>query len=430
MARGSQQATGARRARARRAALAFILSASLSPHACTAVQTAIPLAPEPVGSGARALGQSAFIAVADDATAASWNPAGLINLEKPEASFVGVWKTVESDPSARTAGFSYEGQSWSQGDINFMSYAQPLHIRNKDVVLSVNYHQVYDLGLETHYVDFTNDRKHEVVSKGAISAYSLAGGLSMPYSPQVTVGASFNWYTQSLLNGYARQVKDGQWIPKGDIFEKELTETLDDFRGYNFTFGVLWDVYKRQENLLTLGFVCHTPFTARVNQTTKDRFGDGYIEPWPSGRLSVDFPLSLGAGVNYRFSDRFSTAFDLQWTDWSEFGYTDAPTKPDSDALALRLGFERLWFSQPGRGSVYALRGGVFYEPRPAWSDILPVYGLSLGLGWTLKDLVSLDFAYQFRWGEGEDFTADGVSRFDYGVTEHWLIGSVVVYFK
>ncbi|MCK5503985.1 MAG: hypothetical protein KAJ10_02425, partial [Thermodesulfovibrionia bacterium] len=43
----------------------------------------------PVGSGARATGMGgAFIGVADDATAASWNPAGLIQLEKPEISAV------------------------------------------------------------------------------------------------------------------------------------------------------------------------------------------------------------------------------------------------------------------------------------------------------------------------------------------------------
>ena len=41
----------------------------------------------PVGSGARATGMGgAFISVADDATAASWNPAGLIQLERPEVS--------------------------------------------------------------------------------------------------------------------------------------------------------------------------------------------------------------------------------------------------------------------------------------------------------------------------------------------------------
>ncbi len=46
--------------------------------------------PNPVGSGARALGMGgAFIAVADDATAASWNPGGLVQLERPELSAVG-----------------------------------------------------------------------------------------------------------------------------------------------------------------------------------------------------------------------------------------------------------------------------------------------------------------------------------------------------
>jgi hypothetical protein len=48
-----------------------------------------PSSPNPVGSGARALGMGgAFIAVADDATAASWNPGGLIQLERPEISIV------------------------------------------------------------------------------------------------------------------------------------------------------------------------------------------------------------------------------------------------------------------------------------------------------------------------------------------------------
>ena len=46
--------------------------------------------PSPVGSGARAHGQAlAFIGVADDATAASHNPGGLLQLVKPELSIVG-----------------------------------------------------------------------------------------------------------------------------------------------------------------------------------------------------------------------------------------------------------------------------------------------------------------------------------------------------
>ena len=49
----------------------------------------IPSSFNPVGSGARALGMGgAFIAVADDATAASWNPDGLMQLDELEGSFV------------------------------------------------------------------------------------------------------------------------------------------------------------------------------------------------------------------------------------------------------------------------------------------------------------------------------------------------------
>ena len=69
--------------------LIFVVCVSVAQVVCSQVPIKISITPEPVGSGARALGQSAFIAVADDATAASWNPAGLINLERPEASFVG-----------------------------------------------------------------------------------------------------------------------------------------------------------------------------------------------------------------------------------------------------------------------------------------------------------------------------------------------------
>src|SRR3989338_2646899 len=67
--------------------LFFIL---LIPSYSFAQNLEIPSSLNPVGSGARAIGMGgAFIAIADDATAASWNPAGLVQLEKPEISAVG-----------------------------------------------------------------------------------------------------------------------------------------------------------------------------------------------------------------------------------------------------------------------------------------------------------------------------------------------------
>lgn len=427
---------------ARTLTLILVACTCLTEGECIAVGPSVPFTPEPVGSGARALGQSAFIAVADDATAGSWNPAGLINLEKSEVSFVGLWKNVADNRSSNIPNVTWEENTWDVTEINFMSYAQPLKIWNADMVLSVNYHQAYDLTLEydsftTNYRGTSDTVKNKEALHGrwmgAISAYSIAGGLSVPCHPKVTLGASFNWYGKSLCNRHAWQgsniIKISDWyVGSGEPDSVTTTrESLDNLHGYNFTFGLLWDAYEKEQKLLTFGLVCHTPFTARVDwervKTTQEGNDPPETDPDPDeDRLDFDFPLSLGAGVNYRFHDRLSAAVDVQWTDWSNSEFPGPGSSPSRDALAVRLGFEQLYFSEPSRESVTALRGGVFYEPRPAWSDILSIYGSSLGFGWTVKERFSLDLAYQFRWGD------EDLGEFDDHIEEHWLIASVIWY--
>ncbi len=411
--------------------LVLVLCAGFA-HQGSAVETIISFAPEPVGSGARALGQSAFVAVADDATAASWNPAGLTNLESAEASLVGIGRTIANDVTSPASNAALFGDRWTVTEINFMSYALPIAFGNRDVVLSANYHQVYDLAQELSYRVTEPDGDTtltSVGSEGAISAYSFAGAFSFPSRPEVTLGVSFNWYAESLLDDHARRTKRVDWVVT-DVpnYYSTTTEILDDFQGYNFTFGLLWDAYEREENLLTLGFVCHTPFTAKMNQEVYTDLHTGSRVPSGSSRLEMRFPLSLATGVNYRFSDYTSMAFDAQWTEWSQLSsqYTGGRSSPDN-AFAFRLGGEHLFTGDLGN-SVIACRGGAFYEPRPAWNDSLPVYGFSLGLGWTAKDCCSLDLAYQFRWGEGE-FSSGDLEEFDYSIDEHWLISSIIWYF-
>ncbi len=400
----------------------LIVWASLLLNAGAGADTVVSFAPEPVGSGARALGQSAFIAIADDATAASWNPAGLINLEKPEASIVGIWRTISNDLSPAEGSVLRDGTDWSVSEINFFSYARPIGVGNTDVVLSANYHQVYDLGLEYETAHGT------VESKGAISAYSLAGGWAVPSLPEVTIGVAFNWYAEGLCDGHVREVTTpGR--------QSTVRETLDSIEGHNFTIGLLWDAYERDEKLLTFGLVYHTPFTVEVDGKRVTTYHNRDDEPLGGGGgirvgpVDIDFPASLALGANYRFCNDFSAALDLQWTDWSDHDYTGAgkDETPDRDALAVRLGCEYLWFSQVPGEHVWALRGGLFYEPRPAWDGIVPVYGLSCGIGWTRKERFSWDFAYQYRWGE-DDFTRPGSGSLDYGIEEHWFISSIVWY--
>lgn len=83
--------------------------------------------PNPVGSGARAVGMGgAFIAVADDATAASWNPGGLIQLETPEFSIVGSCDISRDDYDSKSHPEASGMNEITRYDLNYFSIAYPL----------------------------------------------------------------------------------------------------------------------------------------------------------------------------------------------------------------------------------------------------------------------------------------------------------------
>src|SRR5512137_326851 len=73
-----------------------------------------------LGSGARAMGMGgAFLARADDATAASWNPAGLSYLRLPEVSLVGAYNSFDISRGLSTD--SFHGQT-----VDFGAFTWPV----------------------------------------------------------------------------------------------------------------------------------------------------------------------------------------------------------------------------------------------------------------------------------------------------------------
>ncbi len=102
-------------------------------------------APLPVGSGARALGQAgAFTAVADDATAASWNPAGLVQLEQPEVSAVYRFSAREDVHESQTVALAAGRDRSDANELNYLSAVQPFALNAHNAVASVNYQEAYD----------------------------------------------------------------------------------------------------------------------------------------------------------------------------------------------------------------------------------------------------------------------------------------------
>ncbi len=104
-------------------------------------------APLPSGSGARALGVAgAFTAIADDATAASWNPAGLIQLERPEASVMYRYDRETDKHRSSNADLIVGRDEFDNHNLNYLSVVVPFYILpvKRNAVFSLNYQEAYD----------------------------------------------------------------------------------------------------------------------------------------------------------------------------------------------------------------------------------------------------------------------------------------------
>jgi len=412
----------------------------------------ISSSPNPVGSGARAVGMGgAFIGVADDATAASWNPAGLMQLDKPEVSMVGTFFSWQEDLSSSAHPESDTEATNEKMNLNYLSAAYPFHYY-KNMVVSLNYQRLYEFEREFGYTFHTATPDLDLVEKkqydqnGYVSALGFAGAIDLTHS--FSLGLTVNVWTDELAwdNGWEEKLHEraiGKFSSGATVItDTHISDEYSQFRGVNFNFGFLWNI----TNQLTLGAVLKTPFTASLRheftlsqyQTQVGR-DDADIESHERTReyIDLDMPLSYGMGLSYRFSDAFTAAIDIYRTHWSNYALEDSQgnrfnpidgnpySQSDvDDTTQIRLGAEYLIIKPK---TVIPIRFGVFYDPEPSGGSSKDYFGFSLGSGFAYKKFI-FDAAYQFRAGDGVN--ADNLIPASEGdFYQHTLMTSLIIHF-
>jgi hypothetical protein len=207
----------------------------------------VPSSLNPVGSGARALGMGgAFIAVADDATAASWNPGGLIQLETPEVSVVGAYFDRAEDNTFGTNPEASGEQSVSEKRINYLSAAYPFALWGHNMIVSVNYQNLYDFTREWNFPltqASGNLSVHQNVAytqEGSLSALGIASCVQI--TPGFSFGLTLNVWEDGLYSNEWEQntFQSGSGIYVGNpfIFESKSYDKYS-FSGFNINVGIL-----------------------------------------------------------------------------------------------------------------------------------------------------------------------------------------------
>ena len=392
-----------------------------------------------LGSGARAYGMGgAFLARADDATAASWNPAGLSYLRVPEISLVGVSNSfetqrgVEFDPNAKDFD-RFDGKA-----IDFAAFTWPVGLGETTGAIQVSYQRAvsFDGTRAIHVTTELQTLSERGSSDGGFDILAFGTGLRL--SRRVRAGLTVNRW----VNGYDQSLTRVYETPNP---RPQRVFNLD-FRphGWSFNLGAIVSPVES----LNLGVVYKTPFTAdvRLDKARSDYFMQGGVlqtvtrNAYASEDVRLEFPSSLGFGLSWRPIDTLTLSADFTQTSWSEARIRDYfdlaftpsaegasppppefqdqqqyptlkavpdPNNPDDparllgqqDAQQIRVGVE--WVLIWGRVKL-PLRAGYYNDrqitPNPG-GDIPRFNGFTLGTGLLLGPLL-VDVAYVHESGD------------------------------
>jgi opacity protein-like surface antigen len=412
------------------------------------------------GGGARAEGMGkAFIAVSDDITAGSWNPAGLYIQGKPVLSLsYGSLVPRGSTNSSLLLGTSEFDHTGSFNNISAVNFVAPIRIKGHHFVGSFNFTRNFDefQGAGVSWTSWEFLYYHSITGDSVIAESNnnltseLQGGLN-----SVNIGFGTRLYKNVSfgvsLNIYAGEaVRDQLTVSQLDsvvhvsyvdlITQANYTQNIIDtnkFSGYNATIGL-----KLKGEKLDVGLVVRTPFAMNI-KTGRSYYSITYWGSQANGGTLLpvedqcdttyyddllakyDIPLMVGAGVAYRVSKNLLLAADAEYRHFSggKIDIRDSLridpgghnkeyfTKLDpkwNNVFTVRAGGEYLY--QAGIGLI-PIRAGLGYVPVPSPNiDIsgdtstVVSYDFSLGTGihWSQ---IHLDWAYTYSTADWK--TAD-----------------------
>ncbi|MDA3813441.1 MAG: hypothetical protein PF570_04225 [Candidatus Cloacimonetes bacterium] len=251
------------------------------------------------GAGARAAGMGgAFIGVADDATAITWNPAGLTQLYRPEVSLVA--RFIAENYKYESTSFDGSVDNQSHFIVNFASAAYP--IMDGRIVAAIAFQKQLDW-----YSGWESD-EDETADGGA---NTIIPGIAIRILPILSAGFSTNiWIGNSVKDTY-----------DGDYVERTIS-----FSGFNMAFGLMADFDNLQNPVpLKIGMMMRTPFELGVEvDADYENYSDLHY------KNTVDMPMMIGFGASYRIGDNLTISSDYEIRAYgkSKINYEFSPDNP------------------------------------------------------------------------------------------------------
>jgi len=340
--------------------------------------------------GARSMGLGgAFVALADDATAAFANPAGLVQLLRPEVSLE-LRRRRYSTPYTAGGRASGEPTGWGidtvdgirtafsdedTSGLSFLSFVYP----GKKWSLAVYSHRLADFVVRTELnglfgdtedggtrreIDLVTNTDFEIINNGISAAFELSESLSLGLGLSYFVGSIDISGSAYLVDQYPETLWESNSFLADRMFS--TSQFASDSSDWGINAGILW----RFADDWRLGGVYRQG--PKLDYTITNRAGPAHWEAEGSdlGSLSgerISMPDVWGLGVAYRSpSGSLTIGFEWDRIEYSVILESLASEQVDitdvrlDDANELHLGVEYVFLNS---SPAIALRGGLWHDP-------------------------------------------------------------------
>jgi hypothetical protein len=371
--------------------------------------------------GARALGMGgAYTAVANDATALIYNPAGLARVTRIE--FEGGLTHQRINNRTELSSAFNDGLLQSNTRFGSANVVLPVPTYRGSLVLALGVNRVrsFDKTMQFSADYGTSSEKGTESEAGGIYLWSFGAGIDI--SPNISVGGALNYWTGK---------DDYTWLYENDSSPYSITyddAIKDSYSGFNAKLGVRIQPNK----YLVLGGTIDSPVTYTVkedwSQGTDTVFHQSIgefnqVAYWNS-EYKISLPFSLGGGVALSLNN-LTLAGDINYTDWTQMEYKELKDMADAnrlikntytDAIRFHLGAE---FLIPQMGT--SLRAGFYRNPLPYKSTWIGKnrYFYTAGVGFLIDQVMTLDIAWAHGTWELKGFTP--------GLTEKYTANQIFV---
>jgi long-chain fatty acid transport protein len=391
--------------------------------------------------GARSLGMAgAFLGLADDATAAYTNPAGLTQLVQTEISLEArhtSYSTPYIDGGSATlqpfsaAGLNISEQDSSNSNLSYLSAVIP-HDR---WAFAFYRHELarFDTDFTTlNGANLGDFRLFPFRSLADLKIVSLGASVAFKASDRVSLGLGVTHYD---FRFDTTTVRVDDIDPNNVVLASSQIQRGED-KGYGFNLGARFKLSDTFSLGATYRKAPRFEYLAG-NVLLADENGNELPEPVviaASNSVRFDIPDIYGIGLSWRPTDAFVVNFDLDRVLYSQLtdGITSLFLIPGANKLFLEDGTEvhlGAEYTFANMSAPFSLRGGVWHDPRHsvafrgvpadvAESALATLFAggrgseqhFTVGGGWAFKSF-QLDFGADFSDGL-DTYSMSGVYRF------------------